>query len=37
MLMATGQREVWNLTGGVDRWAAEVDESMPIYTSRHRL
>ncbi len=37
MLQATGERDVWNLTGGVDRWALEIDKTMPTYSSRHSL
>jgi adenylyltransferase/sulfurtransferase len=30
-LMATGFRKVWNLTGGIDRWAVEIDPTVPRY------
>jgi adenylyltransferase/sulfurtransferase len=30
-LMAAGFRKVWNLTGGIDRWAVEIDPSVPRY------
>ena len=31
MLRAAGFRRVWNMAGGIDRWSAEVDASMPRY------
>jgi adenylyltransferase/sulfurtransferase len=31
LLQAAGFRKVWNLTGGIDRWAQEVDPSVPRY------
>jgi molybdopterin/thiamine biosynthesis adenylyltransferase/rhodanese-related sulfurtransferase len=30
-LMAAGFRKVWNLTGGIDRWAVEIDPTVPRY------
>ena len=30
-LKANGFRRVWNLAGGIDRWSAEVDASVPRY------
>ena len=30
-LVAQGFTRVWNLTGGIDRWSAEVDSSIPTY------
>lgn len=31
MLVAQGFQRVWNLTGGIARWSAEVDPSVPTY------
>src|SRR5687768_9381241 len=31
ILLAQGFRRVWNLTGGIARWSAEVDPSVPTY------
>lgn len=31
LLAARGFGGVWNLTGGIDRWSAEVDPSVPTY------
>ena len=31
LLMSAGFRKVWNLTGGIDRWAATIDPSVPRY------
>jgi len=31
LLQAAGFRKVWNLTGGIDRWAQVVDPSVPRY------
>ena len=30
-LMDAGFRKVWNLTGGIDRWAVEIDPTVPRY------
>ena len=30
-LMSAGFRKVWNLTGGIDRWAVEIDPTVPRY------
>ena len=30
-LLSQGFGSVWNLAGGIDRWSADVDESMPRY------
>jgi sulfur-carrier protein adenylyltransferase/sulfurtransferase len=30
-LMSSGFRKVWNLTGGIDRWAVEIDPTVPRY------
>ncbi|MGZ5429659.1 MAG: rhodanese-like domain-containing protein [Thermoanaerobaculia bacterium] len=30
-LMAAGFRKVRNLTGGIDRWAVEIDPTVPRY------
>ena len=30
-LMSAGFRKVWNLTGGIDRWAVEIDPGVPRY------
>jgi len=30
-LMASGFRKVWNLTGGIDRWAVEIDPTVARY------
>ena len=30
-LVAKGFTRVWNLTGGIDRWGADVDSSVPTY------
>ena len=30
-LMSAGFKKVWNLTGGIDRWAVEIDPSVPRY------
>jgi len=30
-LVAQGFTRVWNLTGGIDRWSAEVDPTVPTY------
>jgi adenylyltransferase/sulfurtransferase len=30
-LVAQGFDRVWNLSGGIDRWSAEVDPSVPTY------
>jgi len=30
-LMSTGFRRVWNLAGGIDRWAVEIDPTVPRY------
>ena len=30
-LMSTGFRRVWNLAGGIDRWAVEIDPIVPRY------
>jgi len=30
-LMDAGFRKVWNLAGGIDRWAVEIDPSVPRY------
>jgi len=30
-LVARGFTRVWNLTGGIDRWSAEVDSAVPTY------
>ena len=29
--MSAGFKKVWNLTGGIDRWAVEIDPSVPRY------
>jgi adenylyltransferase/sulfurtransferase len=31
ILLARGYDRVWNLTGGIARWSAEVDPSVPTY------
>jgi adenylyltransferase/sulfurtransferase len=30
-LASQGFNGVWNLSGGIDRWSAEVDPSIPTY------
>ena len=30
-LIRTGFRDVWNLAGGVEAWATDVDQAMPRY------
>jgi adenylyltransferase/sulfurtransferase len=30
-LMTAGFRKVWNLTGGIDRWAVDIDPTVPRY------
>jgi adenylyltransferase/sulfurtransferase len=31
LLLAAGFRKVWNLTGGIDRWAERIDPGLPRY------
>jgi len=31
LLVAQGFRRVWNLSGGIDRWSADVDPTVPTY------
>jgi rhodanese-related sulfurtransferase len=26
-----GHDQVWSMSGGIDRWSAEVDPSVPVY------
>jgi rhodanese-related sulfurtransferase len=31
LLVERGFRRVWNLTGGIDRWSADVDPTVATY------